>query len=382
MSPAQKGWCPGAHRPMEAGDGLILRLRPRMGRLTAGEVAAVAELANRFGNGMLEFTRRANLQVRGVRHAGYRPLLEELARLGLVDPDAPSEARRNVLVAPLWRPGDETARIAAALVTRLGDLPDLPAKFGFAVDAGPAPVLAAASADIRVERGRSGGLILRADGAPAGRAVAPGAAVQAMIDLAHWFAASGGREHGRMARHLAHLPAEALPASDEPPAVPMAPLVPGPSEAGEAICWAFGLATGEMLARVMWESGAGALRLTPWRLAILEGGRPVSMPGLATGPCDPVLAIDACTGAPGCASASVETRRLALALAGRVGGTLHVSGCAKGCARSAPADLTLVGHDGRFDLVRGGRASDDPAETGLTPFALLSRYGSADAAQV
>ena len=29
-----KGWCPGALRPMQSGDGLVVRIRPPTGRLT------------------------------------------------------------------------------------------------------------------------------------------------------------------------------------------------------------------------------------------------------------------------------------------------------------------------------------------------------------
>ena len=36
---AAKGWCPGALRPMESGDGLIARIRPRGGRLSAAAAA-------------------------------------------------------------------------------------------------------------------------------------------------------------------------------------------------------------------------------------------------------------------------------------------------------------------------------------------------------
>lgn len=77
-------------------------------------------------------------------------------------------------------------------------------------------------------------------------------------------------------------------------------------------------------------------------------------------PDDPRRAIAACTGAPGCASGSTPTltdaARLAAAfgpLAG-AGRAAHVSGCAKGCARPGPADLTLVGRDGRYGVVIGG----------------------------
>ncbi|MEM1316183.1 MAG: cobalamin biosynthesis protein CobG, partial [Pseudomonadota bacterium] len=81
----------------------------------------------------------------------------------------------------------------------------------------------------------------------------------------------------------------------------------------------------------------------------------------------PLLAADACPGAPFCESASVETRGLARRLAPLLGGSLHVSGCAKGCARATAADVTLVGRDGAFDLVRGGRAGDPAAARGLRP---------------
>ncbi len=41
--------------------------------------------------------------------------------------------------------------------------------------------------------------------------------------------------------------------------------------------------------------------------------------------------------------------------------TLHVSGCAKGCAHPGAAGLTLVGLPGGLGLVRGGTARDAPA---------------------
>ena len=53
-------------------------------------------------------------------------------------------------------------------------------------------------------------------------------------------------------------------------------------------------------------------------------------------------------------------------------GTIHVSGCAKGCARSATADLTLVGEGGRFGMVRHGTARDPVERTiGIDEVAVL-----------
>ena len=84
-----------------------------------------------------------------------------------------------------------------------------------------------------------------------------------------------------------------------------------------------------------------------------------------TTPPDPTLMlVDACPGAPFCPASTVETRGLARAVA-RPG--LHVSGCAKGCARPRPAAMTLVGREGRFDLVLAGSPWDRPSRTGLLP---------------
>ena len=87
---------------------------------------------------------------------------------------------------------------------------------------------------------------------------------------------------------------------------------------------------------------------------------------------DPLLRIEACPGAPACGSATVDTRGAARRLAAMgFAGTIHVSGCAKGCARSAPADLVLVGREGRYGVVRQGTARDPVSRT-VAPDALGS----------
>ncbi|MEO6855833.1 MAG: hypothetical protein ABI410_07150, partial [Rhodoferax sp.] len=66
LLPQTQGWCPGALRPMLSGDGLVVRVRPYAGRLTPAQAAGIAALARQHGNGMLDLTSRANLQLRGV----------------------------------------------------------------------------------------------------------------------------------------------------------------------------------------------------------------------------------------------------------------------------------------------------------------------------
>lgn len=363
---AVKGWCPGAWIPMMSGDGLIVRVRPPLGRLTRAAALGLGDIARQHGSGVLELTRRGNVQIRGLSAGAHGAVLTALAGLGLLDPDSRIEARRNLMVSPFHRSGDATCRIAAALGARVADFPDLPGKFGIAVDAGPAPVLGADPADIRVEC-CDRGILVRADGATSGRAVSEAAAAAAVLELARWFAATRARDERRMAALVARA---GLPAhfADNPPRRPLPRPEPGPTAAGALVGVAFGQIDADLWRRAA--ESAPALRITPWRMLLLEG-RTAVPEGLIAGP-DPILAADACPGAPRCAAATVETRALAQALArtlvqtGRVP-DLHVSGCAKGCARSRPAAVTLVGREGRFDLVLHGRAGDTPLRRGLTP---------------
>jgi precorrin-3B synthase len=368
---AIKGWCPSALRPMLSGDGLVVRLRPRGGRLSAEQAAGVAELAQRCGNGLIDLTGRANLQIRGVREQGHEALVIGLDRLGLVDSDQTMEAQRNILVAPFWREGDDThglvVELERALAARAVGLPE---KFGFVVDCGAARVLIQAPADIRIERSVNGGLIVRADGTDAGFAVSKAEAVSAALSLVEWFVASGGVRdgRGRMAAHLAggaRLP-DALSGRAKPAPAATAPN-PGVHASGALVGLAFGQMQSETLSFLA--GLAPGLRLTPWRMILVEGRR--EMPqheGLVTSADDPLLRVVACTGAPGCPEAQAETRAFAAALAPHLAADtrLHVSGCAKGCAHPGPSDVTLVGTSDGFDLVRDGTPRDVPARRRLS----------------
>lgn len=366
---AIKGWCPGAIRPMQSGDGLVVRVRPFGGRLDAAQAAGLAHLAERHGNGLVDVTSRANLQIRGVSEASHRPLLDGLAQLTLLDPDADTESRRNILVTPFWREGDETQALAAELEEALAESAlELPTKFGFVIDDGSSRVLAGNSADVRIERDVSGGLLVRADGARLGRSVARGEAVSTALAVARWFVASGIRDgRGRMAAHLAagsKLP-EALRGEAEPAPIAAAAR-PGLYPQGAMVGVAFGQMPHTTLNQL--SGGGHALRMTPWRMVLSEGRR--TMPaaaGLISEAYDPALRVIACSGAPRCREAHADTRGLAAALAQNIGGAaqLHVSGCAKGCAHSGAAAITLIATATGFDLVRGGSTRDTPAMQGL-----------------
>lgn len=371
-APLIQGWCPGALRPMQSGDGLVVRIRLPGGRMTPDQARRIADLAAAHGNGLMDLSARANLQLRGVTPDSHAPLIAALTAMGQIDRDAQVESRRNILIAPFWRDGDETQRIAADLAHRLAapDAPALPGKFGHAIDIGPSPVLRDASADIRLERLADGSLIVRAEGAATGAPVTADTAAKTMLQLARWFVASGGihQGRGRMAALVAR--GAALPDAFlqcPAPSVPAFLPAPGLGEAGALVGLAFGQTDPATLAAL---AGLGPLRLTPWRMLLVEGLRDLpDLPGLITSAADPMLRVVACTGAPGCLQAHQPTRDLARRLAPHVppGGLLHVSGCAKGCAHPGPAALTLTATPRGFDLIRHGTAAAIPALTGLNP---------------
>lgn len=375
--PVIRGWCPGALRPMESGDGWVVRIRPDAGRLTRAQAEGVARLALQHGNGLIDLSSRANVQLRGISEEAFEPLIRGLADLGLVDDSVETEARRNIIVTPFWAPDDGVQAIATRLATALSatDAPQLPTKFGFAIDCGSSPVLSTTSADIRLERGVDGGLICRADGAARGARVSEETAVATALALARWFIATGGVHggRGRMGRHLADgaaLP-ERFRATPAQVSVGPSPRL-GAVAAGVLIGFEFGQLRAETL---MGLARHGALRVTPWRMLLIEGAPAApAIDGLITNPDDPMLRVVACTGKPACIQGLQPTRDLARRLAPHLpdATTLHVSGCAKGCAHTARADITLTGQAAGFDVVYKGRAGDQPLRTGMAPEALVN----------
>jgi len=122
-------------------------------------------------------------------------------------------------------------------------------------------------------------------------------------------------------------------------------------------------------------AGTGGIRAAPGRVLMVIGLTSETAPsfvraaerlGFIVRADDPRLSVVACAGAPVCASAHIAARAMAplivaaaAPLVGR-GLTVHVSGCAKGCAHPARAALTVVGHAAGCALIAKGRAGDRP----------------------
>jgi precorrin-3B synthase len=364
---AAKGWCPGALRPMPSGDGLIVRVKPFCGALGLEQARGLANLAERLGNGHIDLTRRANLQLRGLSDERLPELHDALRQLALIDADVESEATRNVMVAPLA--GPDVRSIATALEHALtGDprLRALPAKFGILVDDGGPLSIAGERADICLVA--TGETIAFGLDTPTGTAwlgtIVRDRAVEVAMAAARVFLSVA--PSGRMRDHVSGVRTLVMPLLSALEARPQSGgRRLGLLDGAVGIAAPFGRLEASQLRRLVAlaaDTGATDIRLSPWRAvyigvrhraaALLNGACDA---GLIVDDSDPVLRIEACPGAPGCHSSSVDTRRDARRLAKLAGecgyqGNIHVSGCAKCCARSAPSDLLLIGEDGRYRL--------------------------------
>lgn len=392
-----KGWCPTALRPMMSGDGLLVRVRVKDATLTPAAARALADASHRFGNGQIDLTSRANLQLRGVRENTFAPLIDALRADGLVDGDA--DASVNIVTSPLagvdpTMAFDPRPRAAALDGGMRADaaLRTLPGKFGFAVDGGGVLPLGEVGADVAVGGGAPflhGGGLIRIAGSSAIALVALDDAPAAALRLARAFIHLR-RDERRMRALVARIGAEAVfaqagltidvrassPANDR--ALPLGSFAFGATIA-VGVAAPFGAWPADDFAAVAKQAALlpkGSLRVTPWRVLLVTGFtveaakdavRHFTDRELIVSSDDPRLAVAACAGAPGCSAASVDTRRLATQLARALPSTrgvaLHVSGCAKGCAHPSRTAMSLVGNDGRYDLVVDGNASDVPSRS-------------------
>jgi len=98
--------------------------------------------------------------------------------------------------------------------------------------------------------------------------------------------------------------------------------------------------------------------------------------GFVTHANGPRRRIVACPGAPACTSGLIAARSIAAEIARDVplageGLTLHVSGCAKGCAHPASAPLTIVGTEHGCGVIANDTARVTPS-TYLEPSQLIA----------
>src|SRR5438477_6077217 len=84
--PERRRVCPGLSRPLPTGDGLLLRLIT-IGTIPLDAFAALCAAARRHGNGIVEITARASIQIRGLNAGSAPEFADEIATLGIAAAD-------------------------------------------------------------------------------------------------------------------------------------------------------------------------------------------------------------------------------------------------------------------------------------------------------
>jgi precorrin-3B synthase len=398
--PQRRGACPGLSAPMQTGDGLLVRILPA-GTMSLAAFAALCMAAREHGNGVIEITSRGNIQVRGLSAGSAPQFAAAVAAL-----DIAAEDGVPVLCNALAGLGAEeifdTTSLADELRRAMAQhafASKLSPKVSIVIDGGGAPSLEAVTADIRLHaQAANGDVAIRISvGGDEARAtelghVTPAHAVEATLRLLDVIARGGGEARARDS-----LAAEGKRAFQsavagflvsvrpgEPRDEPKAAIAPHPLRNGKIACGiglAFGHAEADSLERLIEAAraaGASGLRTAPGRALLAIGLTPRTETtfssaaehlGFIVRADDPRRNVVACAGAPICASAYIASRALAPAIAAtaapQLGSTIHISGCAKGCAHAAAAALTVVGTPAGCALVADGSARD-------TPFAVVA----------
>ncbi|MGW4212390.1 hypothetical protein ACWEIJ_30670 [Lentzea sp. NPDC004789] len=364
--------CPGAVELHQAADGGLARIRVPGGTLSAAQWDAVRVAALELGNGSLELTSRANLQIRGL--ADGVELGARLRAAGLLPSDT-HERIRNVIAAPLE---DNQALVDALDAALCADpaLAALPGRFLVTVGLSVSGLGGDFGLVSDVEADRDG------DSGPVGDAAPPRTAlllagtdtgvrvtdpVDALITAARLF-----QEMRGTAWRLSEVDdgvrkiTEHFGATDAPRITPaVTPVAPSASTPGVPL----GRLDAHQLPGV-------PIRLTPWRSLVVPAGTDVS--GLITDPASPWHGVSACTGRPGCVKSLSDVRADVHAWLGRpelsdpsatIGvGTrspqgalqsgsipqrpVHWAGCARRCGRPAGDVIEFVATGDGYEEIR------------------------------
>lgn len=390
---SRRGACPALSAPMQTGDGLLVRLNPLTAGLAPATIAALCAAARRHGNGIVEVTARGSFQIRGLTQASVRRLAAEVDGLGMavrtgvpvetsplagLDPAEIADARP---LAKVIRDGID----ARGLNGRLG------AKVSVVINGGGRSGLDRVAADVRLTAVEADHWLVATGGdaltARPFETFAAKTAAKVALDLLEAVAALGrtarGRDLGDPELHALRStlppsgrPASAeskaseaasfdiLPLADNRHALPLA-LPFGSVEAG-ILTALMDAAKDESIEEIRLAPGRRLLALCPSPDAAERLRERAKHLDFIVAADDGRAYVEACAGRPACASAWLETRALAGAAAVSFGdlldGTLslHVSGCAKGCARQAAASITLVGGEKGAGCVVAGTAKDAP----------------------
>ncbi len=363
--------CPGALQVHQAADGALARVRLPGGMLTAAQLEALAEVAERFGSGTLELTGRGNVQVRGISDAAA--VAAAVAAAGLL-PSATHERVRNIVASPLsgrfggltdvrpWVSGLDNA------VQADPELAGLPGRFWFSLDDGRGDASSlAADAGLHVA---PDGVALLLAGRDTGVRLTPHDCVSALATVARRFVRVRGN-----AWRVSELVDPAVLLTDfaladfaqSAPAgasfLPGRPPVGWIDQSDARVALGAAVPLGVLTVRQAQFLAAieAPMVITPWRSLLvcdLEEGvaetalRVLAPLGLVFDETSRWLSVTACVGSPGCARSRADVRADAAQAVeagtgdGGAGGSVHYVGCERACGRPVAGEVLVATDDG------------------------------------
>jgi precorrin-3B synthase len=377
LGSARADACPGVLRLHEAADGYLARVRLPGGRIGAPGLCAVAEAAS-LGNGVVELTSRAGLQIRGLPPDGGEAVAGLLAAGGLL-PSLAHDRVRNIAAPPLGGRGGgavaETDEIVDQIDRALcasGDLVALPARFLFTVDDGTR-ALDAILADVELApegegfRLSLGGTATRLHVAREGAADAAIASARAFVALVAdeapgvWRVrdlAGGGRRFARRLGLDLYEPSQGARRPVAPAAAGLRATGVVAQRDGRAAATVLPplarLDPGQIQALSKLLAPAAEVRLSPWRtLTFVDLPAPevgvlldeLGALGLVVSGATGWTGLSACSGLGACARARADVRAAAALRAARrddASPREHWSGCERRCGEPRDAGVTVV----------------------------------------
>ncbi|GAB2843126.1 hypothetical protein [Lentzea nigeriaca] len=326
--------CPGAVELHQAADGGLARIRVPGGTLSAAQWDVVRLAALELGTGFLEFTSRANLQIRGL--ADGLELGARLRAAGLL-PSATHERMRNIIAAPLESNQDLVDALDAALCAD-PVLASLPGRFLVTVGASVSGLGGDFGLvdDVLLLAGTDTGV--RVDD-PVDAVVTAAGLFQEMRGSA-WRLSEVDGGVRKITEHFG--------AVDGPRITPaVTPVAPSPTTPGVPL----GRLDAHQLPGV-------PVRLTPWRGLVVPPGTDTS--GLITDPASPWHGVSACTGRPGCAKSLSDVRADARAWLGTPHSLpVHWSGCSRRCGRPQGDVIEFVATGDGYRRIAGTAGDEE-----------------------
>ena len=345
------GICPSIDEPILSGDGYLIRFRPTLGYLNKKQLVSLGKAASQFGNGVIEFTTRANISLRGIDKNKLAKLSDFLKREKIVNQHETKKTVSNVIYSPFPNLKDkEFLEISKMIEDQLPYIPKLHKKFGIAVDIGRMATLQNVHADLRLEKTTEGSLMIRIDGLEYGEAVERDNIIPLLKKLINNITKCLPRSlKGKNLAEIIHeIDYKKFHSPSKRPRNQYFLPKLGPCFKGYLLSGSAGRFTGNQLMQLA--DQVEEIKITPWKALFAE--KTTRKPNLKflSKNNDFLLKISHCSGQPYCKQALVDTSKLANGINKRLkykykskvidAPNIHISGCDKNCG--IPKNVSII----------------------------------------